>query len=62
MIRMCRQNYRYTALPAGAWLDSDSLEEKPSPPRDTDLSYWAEMGMCYQPEWFPLGADLSSGQ
>lgn len=58
---MCRQNYRYGAQPAGAWIDSNPTEEKPEASPDADLSYWSELGMCYQPEWFPLGGTLPCG-
>lgn len=58
---MCRQNYRYKAQTAGAWVEVDSAESQPASSADTDLSYWAELGMCYQPEWFPLGGTLPSG-
>ena len=59
---MCRQKYRYNAQATGACLDIDSNDERPAAPRDNDLSYWSELGMCYQPEWFPLGVKLPSDQ
>jgi hypothetical protein len=55
---VCRQNYRYKAQSAGAWVENDSVEAKPVASADNDLSYWTELGMCYQPEWFPLGGTL----
>ena len=59
---MCRQSYSNNVHPAGAWVDSNSTEDNPAASRDTDLSYWSELGMCYQPEWFPLGGTLPSGK
>ena len=62
LITMCRQNFPSMAHPAGAWVDSNSAEEKPDAAHDTDLSYWSELGLCYDPEWFPLGANLCTGK
>ena len=58
---MFRQHSGHIAQPAGAWIDTSPPEDKRSANRDTDLSYWSGLGMCYQPEWFPLGGAYQAG-
>lgn len=60
LIGVCKQVYRHGTQVTGAWIDTQATEDSNTTCRDNDLSYWSELGECYEPEWFPLGVKLPS--
>ena len=53
-------NLMASATLTGACLDVTAENSGPDSSQDTDISYWTGLCESYQPEWFPLGANLTT--
>lgn len=51
---MCSKKYRAQALVSGPWIDTHTADEVNGSSAETDLSYWTEFGLSYDPECYPL--------